>query len=93
MLLDTCSAFLELRAHFKVLAQIELWTNTAKYPLGVYMLPKKLDEEVAAAHLEQLGLYCPFSPLSPDLSTPSQLPVPQLLQLLTNRRASDLPHR
>lgn len=40
----------------QVLAQIELWTNTAKYPIGVYMLPKKLDEEVAAAHLSQLGV-------------------------------------
>jgi adenosylhomocysteinase len=40
----------------QVLAQIELWTNTAAYPLGVHMLPKKLDEEVAAAHLEKLGV-------------------------------------
>eukprot|EP01147_Barroeca_monosierra_P007997 gene7998-719_t len=40
----------------QVLAQIELWTNTEKYPLGVYVLPKKLDEEVAAAHLEKLGV-------------------------------------
>ena len=40
----------------QVLAQLELWTNTAKYPLGVYMLPKSLDEEVATAHLEQLGV-------------------------------------
>ncbi|KAM4613445.1 adenosylhomocysteinase [Polymixia lowei] len=40
----------------QVLAQIELWTNTSKYPLGVYFLPKKLDEEVAAAHLEKLGV-------------------------------------
>jgi len=40
----------------QVLAQIELWTNTAKYPLGVYFLPKKLDEEVAAAHLDKLGV-------------------------------------
>ncbi|XP_016367684.1 adenosylhomocysteinase A-like [Sinocyclocheilus rhinocerous] len=38
----------------QVLAQIELWTNTSKYPLGVYFLPKKLDEEVAAAHLDKL---------------------------------------
>merc|ERR1712114_95147 len=30
----------------QVLAQIELWTNTAAYPIGVHMLPKKLDEEV-----------------------------------------------
>ncbi|CAG8513053.1 1056_t:CDS:2 [Funneliformis mosseae] len=40
----------------QVLAQIALWTDTASYPLGVHMLPKKLDEEVAAAHLEQLGV-------------------------------------
>ncbi|KAJ1972908.1 S-adenosyl-L-homocysteine hydrolase [Dimargaris xerosporica] len=38
----------------QVLAQIALWTNAAAYPLGVHMLPKKLDEEVAAAHLEKL---------------------------------------
>ncbi|CAB4401557.1 adenosylhomocysteinase [Rhizophagus irregularis DAOM 181602=DAOM 197198] len=40
----------------EVLAQIALWTDTASYPLGVHMLPKKLDEEVAAAHLEKLGV-------------------------------------
>jgi len=40
----------------QVLAQIELWTNTSKYPLGVYFLPKKLDEQVAAAHLDKLGV-------------------------------------
>jgi adenosylhomocysteinase len=40
----------------QVLAQIELWTKPEKYPLGVYVLPKKLDEEVAAAHLEHLGV-------------------------------------
>uniref|UniRef100_A0A3B5RCN9 adenosylhomocysteinase n=1 Tax=Xiphophorus maculatus TaxID=8083 RepID=A0A3B5RCN9_XIPMA len=40
----------------QVLAQIELWTNTAKYPVGVYFLPKKLDEQVAAAHLDKLGV-------------------------------------
>ncbi|KAE8298831.1 Adenosylhomocysteinase B [Larimichthys crocea] len=40
----------------QVLAQIELWTNTDKYPLGVYFLPKKLDEQVAAAHLDKLGV-------------------------------------
>merc|ERR1719365_421552 len=40
----------------QVLAQIELWRNTAAYPLGVHMLPKKLDEEVAAAHLKHLGV-------------------------------------
>uniref|UniRef100_A0A4W6ESL2 Adenosylhomocysteinase n=1 Tax=Lates calcarifer TaxID=8187 RepID=A0A4W6ESL2_LATCA len=40
----------------QVLAQIELWVNTAKYPVGVYFLPKKLDEQVAAAHLDKLGV-------------------------------------
>ncbi|PWA13859.1 hypothetical protein CCH79_00019215 [Gambusia affinis] len=40
----------------QVLAQIELWTNTAKYPVGVYFLPKKLDEQVASAHLDKLGV-------------------------------------
>lgn len=38
----------------QVLAQIELWTN--KYELGVYRLPKHLDEKVAAFHLENLGV-------------------------------------
>lgn len=40
----------------QVLAQIELWTNTQKYPLGVYMLPKTLDEKVAHLHLDHLGV-------------------------------------
>ncbi|XP_048406452.1 adenosylhomocysteinase [Stegostoma tigrinum] len=40
----------------QVLAQIELWTNPGKYPVGVHFLPKKLDEAVAAAHLEKLGV-------------------------------------
>jgi adenosylhomocysteinase len=39
----------------QVLAQIALWTEPEKYPLGVHVLPKKLDEEVARLHLEQLG--------------------------------------
>ncbi|CAH1764188.1 2878_t:CDS:2 [Entrophospora sp. SA101] len=40
----------------QVLAQIALWTDNTSYPLGVHMLPKKLDEEVALAHLEPLGV-------------------------------------
>ncbi|MGD0654736.1 MAG: adenosylhomocysteinase [Thermoguttaceae bacterium] len=39
----------------QVLAQIALWTEPEKYPLGVHVLPKKLDEEVARLHLDQLG--------------------------------------
>jgi adenosylhomocysteinase len=40
----------------QVLAQIELWTKKGHYPIGVYVLPKKLDEEVAHLHLEKLGV-------------------------------------
>jgi adenosylhomocysteinase len=40
----------------QVLAQIALWTEPEKYPLGVHTLPKKLDEEVARLHLQQLGV-------------------------------------
>ncbi|KAG0264958.1 S-adenosyl-L-homocysteine hydrolase [Actinomortierella ambigua] len=40
----------------QVLAQIALWTDIESYPLGVHMLPKKLDEEVAASHLEKIGV-------------------------------------
>jgi adenosylhomocysteinase len=40
----------------QVMAQIALWTEPEKFTLGVHMLPKKLDEEVARLHLEQLGV-------------------------------------
>jgi adenosylhomocysteinase len=40
----------------QVLAQIELFTNSKKYAVGVYTLPKKLDEEVARLHLDKLGV-------------------------------------
>jgi adenosylhomocysteinase len=40
----------------QVLAQIALWTEPEKYPVGVHCLPKKLDEEVARLHLEKLGV-------------------------------------
>ena len=39
----------------QVLAQIELWTNHAAYEKKVYTLPKRLDEKVAALHLEKVG--------------------------------------
>ncbi len=39
----------------QVLAQIELFANTAKYPVGVYILPKHLDEKVARLQLTTLG--------------------------------------
>jgi len=40
----------------QVLAQIELWTNSSKYERKVYVLPKALDEKVAALHLKKLGI-------------------------------------
>jgi len=40
----------------QVLAQLDLWMNPGKYPVGVHLLPKKLDEEVASSHLEALGI-------------------------------------
>jgi adenosylhomocysteinase len=39
----------------QVLAQIELFTKGDEYPIGVYILPKKLDEEVARLHLDKIG--------------------------------------
>ncbi|MEO8363211.1 MAG: adenosylhomocysteinase [Ilumatobacteraceae bacterium] len=39
----------------QVIAQMELFTNRQKYPLGVYVLPKHLDEKVARLHLGALG--------------------------------------
>jgi len=40
----------------QVMAQIELWTKPENYSIGVYFLPKKLDEEVATLHLDHLGV-------------------------------------
>jgi len=40
----------------QVLAQIELWTKSKEYKIGVYMLPKSLDEKVASLHLDHLGV-------------------------------------
>ena len=40
----------------QVLAQIELFTKLDQYPIGVYTLPKKLDEKVARLHLDALGV-------------------------------------
>jgi adenosylhomocysteinase len=40
----------------QVIAQIALWTEPDKFPIGVHVLPKKMDEEVARLHLEKLGV-------------------------------------
>jgi adenosylhomocysteinase len=39
----------------QVLAQLELWSNSAAYPVGVHVLPRHLDEKVARLHLSKLG--------------------------------------
>lgn len=39
----------------QTLAQIDLWKNRETYQPGVYILPKKLDEEVARLHLDKIG--------------------------------------
>ena len=36
--------------------QLDLWANRETYKVGVYLLPKKLDEEVARLHLEKIGV-------------------------------------
>ncbi len=46
----------------QVLAQIELYTRTEHYPVGVYVLPRHLDEKVARLHLDKLGVK--LTPLS-----------------------------
>jgi adenosylhomocysteinase len=48
----------------QTLAQIALWTDTKSYPVGVHVLPKKLDEKVAALHLGKLGVE--LTRLSPE---------------------------
>jgi adenosylhomocysteinase len=48
----------------QVLAQVELFNKTESYPVGVYVLPKRLDEQVARAHLDALGVK--LTPLSDE---------------------------
>ncbi len=57
----------------QTLAQIELWTNTSAYKNEVYMLPKHLDEKVAALHLAKLGVE--LEELRPDQAKYIGVPV------------------
>ncbi|XP_078274734.1 adenosylhomocysteinase [Rhinoraja longicauda] len=57
----------------QVLAQIELWTHNDKYPVGVHFIPKKLDEAVAEAHLDKLGVK--LTKLSAEQSSYLGIPV------------------
>jgi len=57
----------------QVLAQMELWNNADSYPLGVHVLPKKLDEEVARLHLDKLGVK--LTKLTPVQSKYFNIPI------------------
>ncbi|MBU6459354.1 MAG: adenosylhomocysteinase [Proteobacteria bacterium] len=48
----------------QVMAQIELWQHSSNYPVGVYTLPKKLDEKVARLHLKRIGAH--LTKLTPE---------------------------
>jgi len=55
----------------QVMAQIELWQNS--YEIGVYNLPKHLDEEVARLHLEKIGVK--LTELTPEQAKYIGVPV------------------
>ncbi len=57
----------------QVLAQIELFSKTDQYPIGVYILPKKLDEEVARLHLDKIG--AKLTQLTPEQAEYLGVPV------------------
>jgi adenosylhomocysteinase len=57
----------------QVLAQLLLWTESEKYDLGVHVLPKQLDEEVARLHLDQLGVK--LTELTPEQADYIGVPV------------------
>merc|ERR1712136_391989 len=57
----------------QVLAQIDLWCNPGKYAVGVHMLPKTLDEEVARSHMDALDIK--LTSLSKDQSDYLGIPV------------------
>ena len=57
----------------QVLAQLLLWTEPEQFDLGVHVLPKKLDEEVARLHLDQLGVK--LTQLSPEQADYIGVPV------------------
>lgn len=57
----------------QVLAQIELWNHAERYPLGVYCLPRILDEQVARLHLDKLGVR--LTKLTPKQSEYLGIPI------------------
>ncbi len=82
----------------QVLAQIEIFTKTEDYPVGVYVLPKHLDEEVARLHLDALGvkLTTLTERQASYLGVPSRGPVqarPLPLLIYRRRPAARAPRR
>ena len=57
----------------QVLAQIDLWTKPTRYPVGIYCLPRLLDEKVARLHLGKLGVH--LTELSPEQSEYLGIPI------------------
>lgn len=57
----------------QVLAQMELWQNSSNYEIGIHVLPKHLDEEVARLHLDTVG--AKLDVLTPDQSDYICVPV------------------
>jgi adenosylhomocysteinase len=57
----------------QTLAQIDLWKNRDTYKIGVYTLPKQLDEEVARLHLEKIGVK--LTTLSPKQAEYLSVPI------------------
>jgi adenosylhomocysteinase len=57
----------------QVLAQMELWSNTEEYPVGVHLMPKYLDEKVARLHLDALGVV--LTDLSPEQAKYIGVPI------------------
>jgi adenosylhomocysteinase len=57
----------------QVLAQLALWSDNETYEVGVHVLPKELDEEVARLHLDQLGVR--LTELTPEQSEYLGVPI------------------
>ena len=57
----------------QVLAQMELWIDPDKYEVGLHVLPKELDEEVARLHLDQLGVK--LTKLTPEQAKYIHVPI------------------
>jgi len=57
----------------QVLAQLALWNDTDQFELGIHVLPKKLDEEVARLHLDHLGVK--LTQLTPEQAEYINVPV------------------